>query len=112
MSVSPISTSVTSRPRERSDAAVSAPMKLAADDDRGTGLVGSGGDGLGVGERPVGVDADEVGAGDRQHARAGTGGEHERAVRDALAARELDLVLRGVDRLTVVPSRSSTTSSS
>ena len=99
MSVSPISTSVTSRPRARSDAAVSAPMKLPP---------------MTIAEWASSAAAETASAsasvryvctptrsapGIGKHARAGAGGEHERAVRDALAARELDLVLRRVDRL-------------
>ena len=69
------------------------------DDNRGVRLVGRGRDDLGVGERPVRMHADEVGAGNRQLPRAGARGEDERAIRDALIGRELDLVLRGMNRL-------------
>ena len=56
-------------------------------------------DGVGVGERPVGVHADEVGAGNRKRARTRAGRDDEGPVGEALAARELDLVLVRVDRL-------------
>ena len=55
--------------------------------------------GGGVRERPVGVHADEIGAGDRKLSWAGTGRDHQSRVTEALAAVELDLVLFGVDRL-------------
>ena len=55
--------------------------------------------GLGVGERSIRVDAHEVGAGEGQLSRAGARRDDERAVRDALAAGELDLVRVRVDPL-------------
>ena len=99
MSVGPISTSVTSSPRSRSEAAVSAPMKLPPITIAVCASAAAVPTASASAERPVRVDADEVGAGDGQLARPGARRDDERAVCEPLAARELDLVLGRVDRL-------------
>ena len=54
---------------------------------------------VGVGERPVGVHADEVGAGQRERPRPRTRREHEPRVWNLLAALEDDDVRVGIDPL-------------
>ena len=73
--------------------------EAATDHDRRMGLLGRRRHRLGVRERPVRVDADAVGAGNLERPWASTRRDDERAVRNALTARELDLVLVRVDRL-------------
>jgi hypothetical protein len=62
------------------------------------GLLGRGRHGLRVGEGAVRVDADQIGARNRQRAWPGARRQDERPVADPLAAGELDLVLVRVDR--------------
>ena len=97
MSIAPSSTSVTSSPRRVSEAAASAPMKLPPITIAECASSRAVAHGVGVGEGPLGVDADEVRAGQRQRARPRAGREDERPVGEPLAARELDLVLVRVD---------------
>ena len=53
----------------------------------------------GVGERPERVHRGQVGSRDREHSRPCAARDHERAVRNRLAAGEPDRVAAGVDRL-------------
>ena len=70
-----------------------------ADHDRRVRLLCFVPHGVGIDERSVRVDTDEIAAGKGQLARAGPGRDDERPVPEPLASHELDLVLGGVDRV-------------